>query len=566
MDLLSVIEEPQAIVLRDYQAEALDKVRELSAKHKTQMVVSPTGTGKTVSFCELIRRTIADGGRAMVIVDRQELLHQTARTIRRMTGMDCDIEQAGNYSNEREGFKSPVVVAMIQTLDSKGSGGRDGYRRFERFDPAEFALVVVDECHLSITERHTRAINWFRRNEDCLVVGFTATPMRSDNKSLGQIYEVCAYRYDIRDAIDDGWLVPVDGHPVRVESLDLSVLPNKRGDWTDDEIGRVMEDNATIYEVVGTLERECGGEPTVVFCARVSHAELMTHALNTQIGPNAARCIHGETPDPVRKRYNEQFQNGEINFLVNCAVLTTGWDAPIVRNVAMCRPTKSASLFIQCVGRGLRPLPGVVDGVEEAMERRGAISASPKPRCRVLSFVGRAGGVDLCGPEDVLAGDMDDPEIVKRAKEIADEDESKTLEERIEQAEEEVRERRRQAEAAPVRALVQYSVGKEDLFASGEGNSKVRAGDLATVGQLKILRDAGVPESKMRRLRYDKQTAGKLASLIVVRRKKGLATYKQCSLLLRTGYRRDQYRDMTVQQATELIERTRNNGWRPVSL
>jgi hypothetical protein len=85
-----------------------------------------------------------------------------------------------------------------------------------------------------------------------------------------------------------------------------------------------------------------------------------------------------------------------------------------------------------------------------------------------------------------------------------------------------------------------------------------------TVAQMKVLTAAGVPESSLRRLRYDKAAAGHLAQQIMVRRKKGLATYKQCSVLLRCGYRREQYREMSVGQARELIDRTAANNWRPV--
>jgi len=518
-------------------------------------------TGKTVCFCKLAERCVRERNkRVLILVDRIELVHQTVATIRSVTGLPCDIEQAANYSDERRGNQAPIVVAMVQTLDSVA----DNKPRRERYYPADFGLVIVDECHLSITERHRRVIDYFLLGPEVVVVGFTATPMRSDGKSLGQVYEQCAFRYDIRDAIDDGWLVPVVGGQVRVESLDLSVLPKKRGDWTDDEIGALMEQNETIYETVGVLSRECRNQPTLVFCARVSHAELMAHALNTQLDDmNAARCIHGETPARVRKRYIDMFRAGEINYLTNCAVLTTGFDAPVVRNVAMCRPTKSPALFIQCVGRGTRPLPGLVDGVEEALDRRSAIAGSDKPMVRVLSFVGRDGGIDLCGPEDVLAGDMDD-EVIVRAKEIAAEAPEKSIEERLDQAKEEVEDRRRREQAAPVRADAKYQVEGDDLFAGGEGSRKLVAGELATSGQMKVLTDAGVPESVLRRLRYDKATAGALAQKIMVRRKKGLATYKQCSLLLRCGYRREQYRDMTVTQARELIDRTVANGWRPV--
>ena len=119
---------------------------------------------------------------------------------------------------------------------------------------------------------------------------------------------------------------------------------------------------------------------------------------------------------------------------------------------------------------------------------------------------------------------------------------------------------------APVRADAKYTKRNDDLFGAGEGSSQVRGGDLATAGQLQVLHTAGVPDSKLRRLRYDRETAGKLAQMIMARRKQGLATYKQCDFLLRQGYRREEYRHMTIKQATELIGRVRANGYRKVQI
>lgn len=556
--------QPATSLARPYQVDILDAVAAADKDYQSSLVVAPTGVGKTFCFSLLAKIDVEAGRRVLIIVDRDELVHQTARTIYNLTGIDPDIEQAGSYANEHsKKLKKPIVIGTIQTLHRfQRSLGID---RMARFDAREFGRIIVDECHLSITPTYKKVLRHFtERNPSIRITGFTATPMRADRKSLAQIYANCAFRYDIRDAIDDGWLVPVVGRQVALETLDLSQLPSRgKRDWTDAEIGQLMEQNETILATVATLAERARHKPTLVFCARVAHAELMARVMNDQVGSMCARAVSGETDATTRRRVINDFRDGKINYLMNCAVLTTGFDAPVVEVVANCRPTKSAALFIQCVGRGLRPLPGLVDGVEEAADRRAAIAASKKPQCEVISFVGRDGGIDLCGPEDVLAGSMDEPEVVRRAKELAAKGDDRSVAERMDTAKEEIEAEKR----ARLKVKAEYKLRDDDLFdRGGASGMKMTASGMATVGQMRVLVSAGVEESKIRKLRYDKATAGYLASEIMKRRVKGLATYKQCRMLQRAGYPKAAYRNYTVAQASALIDRTKANGWKKVEL
>lgn len=567
MNLLPAISDaPAKITLRPYQEDAINAVYAADIDHPSSLVVAPTGTGKTVCFVELARRDIERGRRVLIIVDRDELVRQTADAIYRLTGIDPDIEQAGRYASEHYAdLRKPIVIATIQTISRKQENM--GRRRFERFDPRAFGRIIVDEAHLSITNSYRKTIHYFRRHNPAMrVTGFTATPMRADGQSLGQVYEHVAYRMDIREAIDQGWLVPVVGHQVIVRSLDLSQLPSKgKRDWTADEIGSLMEDNETLVATVGVLAERARGKPTLVFCARVAHAELLAAMLNSHIGGSCARSISAETPEQDRRQIIEAFRAGEINYLTNCAVLTTGFDAPAVKCVAMCRPTKSKALYTQCIGRGTRPLPGVVDGLETDAERRDAIAASDKPEVEILSFVGRAGGVDLCGPEDVLAGSMEAPEVVQRAKEKADQGDDRPITERLDEAREEIR----LESESRARLLVQaeYQTRRDDLFGRGPAHgAPMSASGMATPGQMKVLINAGVEKKLLEDLRYDKALAGKVASEIMRRRVQGLATYKQCRVLKRAGYAKHEYAHFTFDQASAVIDRVSQNNWRRVPL
>lgn len=552
--------EAAPIVARPYQIDAREAIAREFDRVQSAFIAMPTGTGKTSVFSLEARDVVAADGQALIIVDRTELVEQAAATIGRVLGFDPSVDQADRWAD----MNSPVIVATVQTLTSSGRGFGD--HRFTRYDPARFTRVIVDECHLAITRRHRLVLDHFRQNPDCKILGVTATPSRADNRSMRQQFTTCAYRYEIRDAIDDGWLVPIEGEHVDVMSLDLSVLPDRRGDWTDEQISALMESSPTVYETCGSLLELCAGEPTLVFGARVAHVAAMAAQLN-QERPGSARWVSGET-DPDERRYViDMFREGALEFLLNVDVLTVGFDAPVVRNVAIARPTKSWARFVQQVGRGTRPLTGVVDGLDDAYERRAAIAASGKPRLRVINFGDRAGGVDLVGPEDVLAGSMRDPEVVKRAKELRKE--GGAVEERLARAEREVDEERQRAaeiEAAPVRVSVEVARRKVDLFQRGYGDvgMPVRANP-ASPAQIAFLQKMGVEPSVIRRRQHDQRAMGELVGIVKGRLDKGLCTWKQGRLLAGAGYAKHEYAGLSKDQASALIDRVKANGWRKVT-
>lgn len=555
----SLVKTPTGVVARPYQIDAMDKVWAALETDQSTFIAMPTGTGKTYTFTKLASTVVARGKRVLILVDREELVGQTVRAIANDMGFEPTVEQGEN----RPSRTNPVVVAMVQSLASTGRGFEQG--RFKSYFPEEFGLVIVDECHLSIVKRTRAVLDHFLQNPECKLVGVTATPSRADGRSMAQVYKSCAYRYEIRDAIDDGWLVPILGKHVDVQSLDLSVLPKAKRDFTDNEIGTLMEQHRPILEVCGALIELCRGEPTLVFGARVSHAAMLAAQLNNEI-PHSARWISGNTPEKDRRYIIDEFRDGRINYLCNVDVLTVGFDAPVVRNVAIARPTKSWARFVQCVGRGTRPLPGLVDGVEDAEDRRAAIAASAKPCVRILSFGDRAGGVDLVGPEDVLAGSMADPRVVKRAKELRKSGDS--LEERVERAEREVAEKdRKQAEyeAAPVRVKAKATTRNVDLFHRGQGDVGMNVSlNPATHNQLTLLKNMGVEPSLLRKLQHSRGEAGKVLAVVLDRKNKGLASWRQCRTLRGVGYDKSEYNTKTYAEASEMIDRVKANGWKKV--
>src|SRR5690606_38168609 len=216
---------------------------------------------------------------------------------------------------------------------------------------------------------------------DAKVLGLTATPDRGDGVGLGAVFDVVAYEYGIRKAIDDGYLVNIVQKSIVCADLDLSDVKTVAGDLAQGELEQRLKLDAVLHQIAGPLVREAGNRPTIVFTAGVGQAHALVDVMAGYAPVGRTVAIDGSTPAELRAERLDAFRRGDVQFLVNCAVLTEGFDAPETACVAMARPTKSRALYAQCVGRGTRLAPGKTD-------------------CLVLDFRGNAGRHRLVTPLD----------------------------------------------------------------------------------------------------------------------------------------------------------------------
>lgn len=396
--------------LRPYQLETKQAVTAALATHNSVLVVWPTGTGKTVLFTEIAHEW--ECGRVLVICPQIELIDQAARKILNRTGLEPGIEQGPRRSNESWWAQSPFVVSSKQTLTSRERwtdkhGLRHQRKRYERF--AGVGLVIVDEAHYAITELYREVIDYFR-GQGAKVLGVTATPNRGDGKAMGQVFEHCAFNYGIDRAVGEGWLVGPRAHCAQLESLDLSQVAtnSKTGDFVGKQLAEAMETEKVVYEIAEITASESRGLKTVVYCESVAQARQVANLLSDQHGYRAD-WISGACPPDRRSRVLRSFTEpaGDLEILTNVGVLTTGWDYPQLAHLVMARPTKSLSLYTQIMGRGMRPLPGVVDFAGSTAEtRRAAIAASDKPHFKVTDLRDNSLEHKLVTVVDVLGGDM----------------------------------------------------------------------------------------------------------------------------------------------------------------
>jgi superfamily II DNA or RNA helicase len=296
----------------------------------------PTGTGKTRAFCSLARH---HGDRTLVCVHRDELARQTADTLSAVwPGATVGLVQAER--NEWQGYQ--VVIATVQTLCR-----RTGIIPADLFD-----LLVLDEAHHSAADTWRAVAEHFRAR---FRLGCTATPDRLDGKGLDDLFgPEPLYVYELRAAIDDGFLVPIRQYAIHT-GVSLDGVATRGGDFAPEALGKAVLNAARTRAVVEAYQERAGGRKAIAFCVNLSHVAQMVEALTDAGVPSES--ITGEMATADRRRVLDEFRRGAFRVLVGCEVLTEGYDERTVSCVLMARPTQSRGLYQQMLGRGLRLCP-----------------------------------------------------------------------------------------------------------------------------------------------------------------------------------------------------------------
>ena len=546
--------------LRPYQRAAVDSVFDTFKAASSALIVMPTGTGKTVVFSTIAHEFSA--GRVLVLAHREELINQAAHKLADVTGEKPGIEMGEFHCDESGslyGGGCRVIVSSVQTMC------RDS--RLAKFRPELFGLVVIDEAHHSPASTYRKVIDHYRQNQNCKVLGVTATPNRADEEALGQVFEAVAFEYRIPDAINDAWLVPITQQYIEVEALDLSGVRTTAGDLNASDLERVLNEEKAMHGMVHPAIELAGDRQTIFFSPTVSHAERVAEIFNRHRA-GSAFCLHGKTPDEARRDTLQRYSRREFQYLVNCGLFLEGFDEPWVGCVAVGRPTKSEALYSQMIGRGTRVLPGVVDAAGyafEAEDRQERIACSAKPDCLVLDFVGNSGRHKLVSTADILGGKYSDA-VVDKARENAgkkvQDGQAVDMQKELEFAEKELAEeeaaRKRKALVAKAKYHVQ-TISPFDLFDVRSGREPGWfKGKLPTARQIEVLSNAGVDT---RDVSY--WQASQLIDNIKKRRENGLCSYKQAKLLGKYGIDPE---GVTFERASELIDQIAKNGWKPLKI
>lgn len=328
------------LALRDYQIQLNSTVADVrAAGHRRILVALPTGGGKTTCFAETIREEVAAGRHVLVLVHRRELLIQAQRRLYAAC-VDAGIVAAGHTARP----SVLVQIAMVQTLHARAV--RSSTMSLPKAD-----VIVVDEAHHVVAGTWAKIIAAY---PDAVVLGYTATPIRGDNRGLGGMFGHLVQGPSIPALVAAGYLVGTRVFAPYVP--DLQGVKVTAGDYNE----RQLADRLNRAELVGDLvvhwRRHANGQCTVVFAITRAHG-IAIRDVFLRDGA-LAEYLDGTTPTEERDAILARLTSGQTEIVVNVGVLTEGWDLPGLRCIILARPTKSLGLFLQIIGRGLRPAPG----------------------------------------------------------------------------------------------------------------------------------------------------------------------------------------------------------------
>ena len=324
-------------VLRQYQVEVIDAVRDLFTQgYRRVLLVAPTGAGKTVMAADLIRRLRASGQHILFLAGARELIFQTSAKL-----ADIDVEYGIIMAGVRERV-ADVQVASVQTL--------------ARRDQMPVAHVIfIDEADLARAKTYEKILAFY---PDALVIGMTGTPWRSDGKGLGELFQASVVAATPRALMDAGFLVDFDA--VSFVPLDLGGVKSTAGDYDAEEQGRRATKTEDGKRLAGDIVREytarAAGRRAVCFAVTIEHSKMLAEQFVAAGVP--AEHLDGEMPADDRAAIIARLRAGTTHVVCNVGVLTRGVDIPPIEVVILARATKSLSLFLQMVGRGLRPCAG----------------------------------------------------------------------------------------------------------------------------------------------------------------------------------------------------------------
>lgn len=359
--------------LRPFQATANGRVRELfRAGVRKIVLVSPTGSGKTVMSADIIEGAVAKGNRVVFLAHRKELIDQASRTLDAI-GVDHGVIKSGHY---RKRPHLPVQVASVQTLAARrrcpvcGGVASAGVLGPVPVEPCEncsgtgkiakkmpeASVVVVDECHRSLSPTHLSLIEAFlEQNSDALILGLTATPWRLDGRGLSDVYETLVLTIEVQELIEQGFLLPL--RVFAPDKPDLQRVAKTRiGDYDLGELSLVMRQDKLVGNIVQKWLELGEQRQTVVFATSCEHSQDIVRRF-VEAGVKAEH-LDGQTPEPEREAILTRLATKQTRIVSNVDVLVEGYDLPDLGCVVLARPTESLTRYLQQVGRCMRPAEG----------------------------------------------------------------------------------------------------------------------------------------------------------------------------------------------------------------
>lgn len=388
--------------LRPYQSEAVLSIYDyFRIKQGNPILVLPTGSGKSVVIAEFVRGVLTQwpNQRILILTHTKDIIAQNFDKLKKVWPQ----APAGIYSAGL-GIKHthhPITFAGVASI-------KNNIQAFGWID-----LVLVDECHTISSNRDASMYRGILNelaavNPNVKVIGFTATPFRSGEGALeeGKIFtDICfdiGYGEKFVQLVNDGYLCRLVPKSMNAE-LDVSKVNVRGGDFVEKDLQEAVDKYELSYaacEEAAQLAED--RNHWLVFTTGIEHAENVCEILNTMGIPST--CIHSRLSAEEENQRKADFTAYKYRALINVGKLTTGYDDPNIDCIVMLRPSKSAMLWVQMLGRGTRVVYAPGFDLETTEGRLAAIAASHKPNCLVLDFAGNTARI----------GPINDPVIPKK--------------------------------------------------------------------------------------------------------------------------------------------------------
>ena len=351
----------EKLKLRDYQKEIVSRALGKFRQHTppSLLVSLPTGTGKTIVFCELVKQY---GKPALILAHRDELISQAkAKLLNVHPNADIGIVKAEHNDTDHD-----ITIASVQTITRK--------QRLQQLRP-DIGLIITDECHHAAADTYKRIYHRYGLIEESpdpiplptlnehttAHLGVTATPMRNDKRGLAPIFDEIVYQGIYTDFVENGYLVDLHFEGI-VTGLDLSLVKETQlseygKDFQTDSLSAAVNTEAVTSDILNAyIKYAHNRHRTLAFCVDRDHAQSL-YAHFTENGIESG-YIDAETHINDRREMLRKFEAGKIKVLFNIFVFTEGFDCPGIDCILLARPSKSPSLLTQMIGRGTRTAEG----------------------------------------------------------------------------------------------------------------------------------------------------------------------------------------------------------------
>lgn len=329
-----------SVRLREYQDKIISEVRVHIPKCRSVLIQAPTGSGKTLLTAFMLGSASGKGLTCWFLVHRRELIKQSVSTF--------------NQVNINHGVIAPtfymeptkkVQIASVQTVA----------RRYHKLPKPD--LIVWDEAH------HVAAKSWSKIHDafsNSYHIGLTATPERLDGTGLAQWFYHLVKGPSVSWLIENGFLSPYKLY-APPSGIVTKGLHSRMGDFVKSELQRAVDKPTITGDAIKHYRQHAAGRRAVVFCVSIEHSKHVVDQFR-KAGVVAAH-VDGETPTNDRDDAIRRFRNGQVQVLCNVDLFGEGFDLPAIECAILLRPTQSLGLYLQQVGRALRPFPGKKEAI-----------------------------------------------------------------------------------------------------------------------------------------------------------------------------------------------------------